>query len=74
MRSSNGGIIGLFAGFFGLALSACVFVFWLWMLIDGIRNERDGTQRVIWALIVFFLPCVGSLIYLFVRKLPRGTS
>ena len=72
MQSSSGGIVALFTGLFGLALSALVFVFWLWMLIDCIRHEKDSTQRVLWALIIFFLPCVGSLIYLVVRKLPRN--
>lgn len=75
MQSTNGGgIVALFTGLFGLVLSACVFAFWLWMLIDCIKNETDSTQRIIWALVIFFLPCVGSLIYLVVRKLPRGKS
>ena len=33
-----------------------------------------GTQRIIWALVIFFLPCIGSLVYFFARKMPRGTS
>ncbi len=74
MQSSNGGILSLFSGLLGLAFAALIFIFWLWMLIDCIKNERDGTQRIIWALIVFFLPCVGSLVYFFVRKMPRGKS
>ena len=72
MNDQAGGIIGLFTGVFGLLISALVFVFWLWMLIDCIKNEKDGTQRIIWALVVFFLPCVGSLVYLFARKMQRG--
>ena len=42
------------------------------MLIDCLLNERETTQKIIWALVVFFLPCIGSLIYFFVRKLQRG--
>ncbi len=72
MNNSSGGIIGLFSGAVGLLVSAAVFLFWLWMLIDCIKNERDGTQRIIWALVIFFLPCVGSLIYYFVRKSARS--
>lgn len=71
MQPSTGGIVGLFTGLIGLALWAFVFALWLWMLIDCIRNETDSTQRVLWALIIFFLPCIGSLIYLVIRKLPR---
>ena len=62
----------LFSGGIALVISALVFAFWLWMLIDCIRNESDSTQKIVWALIIFFLPCIGSLIYLFARKLPRG--
>ena len=67
-QSSSNGFLGLGGGLFGLL----VFIFWLWMLIDCIRNEKDGTQRIIWALVIFFVPCVGSLIYYFVRKSSRG--
>ena len=72
--SHAGGIVALFSGIFGLVFAAAVFIFWLWMLIDCIKNEKDGTQRIIWALIVFFLPCIGSLVYFFARKMPRGKS
>ena len=71
-NDTTGGIAALFGGVIGLIIAALVFVFWLWMLIDCIKNERDGTQRVIWAIVIFFFPCIGSLIYLFVRKMPRG--
>ena len=72
--TNGGGIVTLLTGLFGFALSAVVFVFWLWMLIDCLKRETDSTQRIIWALVIFFLPCVGSLVYLIVRKLPRGKS
>lgn len=72
--TSGGGIVTLLTGLFGFVLSAIIFIFWLWMLIDCLKRETDSTQRIIWALVIFFLPCVGSLVYLFVRKLPRGKS
>lgn len=64
-------VVALFTGLFGLVLSALVFVFWLWMLVDCIRREKDPTTRVLWALVIVFLPCIGSLVYALVRKLPR---
>jgi hypothetical protein len=72
MNDNAGGIAALFGGFIGLVIAALVFIFWLWMLIDCIKNEKDGTQRVIWAVVIFFFPCIGSLIYLFARKMQRG--
>ena len=40
-------------------------MFWPW-------NEKDGTQRLAWIPVIFFLPCIGSLIYFFVRNMQRG--
>jgi len=67
-------LIGIAGASIGLALSAAVFIFWLWMLIDCLKHETDSTQKIIWALVIFFLPCVGSIFYYFVRKQPRGKS
>ncbi len=48
---------------FGLA----TFVFWVWMLIHAITNQGlVGTEKIVWVLVVILLPCVGSLIYLFI--------
>lgn len=72
MQQSNSSTWAFLGGGIGLVISALVFVFWLWMLIDAITKEKDPTMRLIWALVVFFLPCVGSLVYFFVRKMPRN--
>ena len=74
MEQTNGGIAALFTGAAALVIWAIIFIFWLWMLIDCLTKETDTTQKIIWALVIFFLPCIGSLIYLFVRKIPRGKS
>jgi len=49
--------------------SFLTFVFWLWMLINAIKNPSlSGNERLIWILVIIFLPCVGSLIYFFMAK------
>ena len=73
MQTSSS-ITGLLGGAVGLIFSVVVFIFWLWMLIDCLKYETDSTQKIIWALVIFFIPCVGSLVYYFVRKQPRGKS
>jgi hypothetical protein len=58
------GIIGLFFLLFVLAFGLLAFVFWIWMLIDAIKNPRlDGTQRIVWVLVIVFLHALGALIY-----------
>lgn len=48
------------------------FAFWVWMLIDAIRNPAltDG-ERVAWVLVILFLHCLGALIYFFVGRSRR---
>ncbi len=73
------GAIG--AGLFGLlvwlvmaAISLACFVFWLWMLVHAITNNglRD-MEKILWVIVVIFLPFIGSLIYFFVGR-PRAAG
>ncbi len=59
------GIAGLFFAVIGLL----AFVFWIWMLVDAIKNPKlDGTQRVVWVLVVLFLHVLGAAIYYFAGR------
>lgn len=72
MHHAVGGIIGLFFLLIWLALGVLCFAFWLWMLIHAIQNPRlDGTQRIIWVLVIIFLPFLGSILYFFAGKSAR---
>jgi hypothetical protein len=60
-----GFIIAAPAGLIGLL----TLIFQIWMLIDAIKNPNlDGTQRVIWVLVIFFMPCLGAIIYYFAGR------
>jgi hypothetical protein len=63
-----GGLSILFSLVVGFLLLLC-FVFWIWMLVDCIRNERlSGNERLAWALVIFFLYALGGLIYLLLGR------
>jgi len=50
-------------------------LFWLWMLIDALTNASlDPTMKIVWALVIFFLPFIGALAYLFVGRKGRSTA
>ena len=50
---------------FGLAS----FVFWIWMIADCATNKSlDGTEKIIWLLVVIFLHLLGALIYFFAGR------
>lgn len=45
------------------------FVFWIWMLIDAIQNQSlVGNQRIVWVLVIIFVPCIGPLLYYFIGR------
>jgi hypothetical protein len=45
--------------------------FFLWMVIDCATKEPDANQRLVWLLIIIFVP-LGSVVYFFARKLSRS--
>ena len=67
-----GGIFGLLVWLVMAAFSVALFVFWLWMLIHAITNKglRD-VEKIVWVIVIIFLPLLGSLIYFFIGR-PKG--
>ena len=64
------GVMSLLAAVIGLA----TFVFWLWMLIHALTNKGIAdTEKIVWVIVVIFLPFLGSLIYFFVGR-PKATG
>ncbi len=51
-----------------------IFAFWIWMLVDAIKNPNlSGNERLIWVLVIIFLNGLGGLIYFFAgRNKPAG--
>jgi hypothetical protein len=44
-------------------------IFQIWMLIDAIQNPRlEGSQRVVWVLVIIFMPCLGPVLYYFAGR------
>ncbi len=72
-------IAGIIAGTFKLlwllitlVIGVASVAFWLWMLIHAIGNKAlsDG-ERIVWVLVIIFLPFLGSVLYFFIGK-PKG--
>jgi hypothetical protein len=44
------------------------------MLIHAITNKGlSGAGKIVWVLVILFLPCLGALIYYFVGR-PKATG
>ena len=55
-------------------LGAFVFVFWIWMLVDAIKNRglSDG-EKICWVLAMIFLHVLASILYFIVGHPKRLT-
>jgi len=59
--------------FMWLSVGLCVFGFWVWSLIDCLTRPDNAfepifgsvNQKIVWALIIFFVGPIGSIIYIF---------
>ena len=63
----------IFALMFGLAVFGC----WLWALIDCLQGNFDGNDKIVWLLVIIFVPFIGSLLYLGIgrsRKVPPSSG
>lgn len=76
-QAGDNGLAGFLLGLgaFGLVVAMILGLFWLWMLIDVLTNTSlDPITKLVWALVVFFLPFLGALGYLFVGRRPRTSA
>ena len=48
-----------------------IIVFWFWSLIDILKSNFEGANKVIWLLVVFFLSLLGSILYVFIGRKQR---
>jgi hypothetical protein len=70
--SDNAAGVFLGLGVFGLIVALLASLFWLWMLIDALTNNGlEPTMKIVWALVIFFLPFLGALAYLIVGRKSR---
>ncbi|WP_375723556.1 PLDc N-terminal domain-containing protein [Arcobacter sp. KX21116] len=51
-----------------------IFVYYIYALIDILKNEFTGNNKLIWLIIYFILPLVGVLLYFLIgrkQKIPK---
>jgi hypothetical protein len=57
---------GLMIFFWVLAIAASIF--WIWMVIDVLTSNMNGTDKLIWALVVIFLHLLGAILYYAIKR------
>lgn len=48
---------------FMLIIFLAIFITWLIALIDILRSEFTGYNKIIWILVVLFVPLLGAILY-----------
>jgi hypothetical protein len=58
-------------GFFGLFGLLCLAL-WIWAIVDIINSRfREDSTKIIWILLVIFLPFLGTLLYFVIGREQR---
>lgn len=65
-------MFAMFPGGFGIPLlsglipcSLLFLAFWVWMLVDAVRNKGlDQNERIVWIIVIALTHFIGALLYL----------
>ncbi len=52
----------------GGLLSLVIFALDIWVIVDCIKSSRDSNNKILWVLLIIFLPLVGLILYLTLGK------
>jgi predicted Na+-dependent transporter len=70
------GILVLFAVVGSGILALVCLAAWIWALVDILKHDFSGLNKLIWLILVLTLPLVGVILYYFIgreQKLPSNT-
>jgi uncharacterized RDD family membrane protein YckC len=69
MQHDGSGFLGIAMVLLAAAIALSLLVFWIWMLIDAIKNPGlSGTEKIVWVLVILFLHLLGAIIYFFAGR------
>jgi hypothetical protein len=57
---------------FGALFVIAATAFWIWTLVDCVKNEpSEGNDKIVWVLVIVLAHWIGALVYLIVRRPER---
>ena len=52
-----------------ISVGIAIFASWLYAIIEIITDEyKNDTDKILWFLLVFFFPFVGTILYFFIGR------
>jgi hypothetical protein len=78
MNDGGGGAGGLLLGggcfVFAVILGIAGLIFWIWALVDAIRNPSlSDNERIVWVVVIVLTSWLGALIYLIMGRKGSGS-
>lgn len=64
-------MMGLLVSSFLMIFIVFTLVLYIYILIDIIKHEFTGYNKIIWILVLFFFPILGAILYLIFGRSQR---
>jgi pilus assembly protein TadC len=48
-----------------------ILFFWIFCIVDVLRNSFNGNNKLVWILVLLFLPLLGPFFYFFIGRKKR---
>lgn len=60
--------LGGFGGFEILIFFLIPVILWIWALVDCLKNEFSGSNKIVWVIVIIFFPVVGPILYFIIGR------
>ena len=65
------GAVGVAAFFVFALIATAALSLWLWALVDILKHEFTGSNKIIWLLLVLAVPLIGVILYYLIGREQR---
>jgi hypothetical protein len=67
-------MMGVLISSFLIIFVIFTFILYIYILIDILKHEFTGYNKIIWILVLFFFPILGAILYLVLGRSQRVKS
>ncbi|PUE63793.1 PLDc N-terminal domain-containing protein [Arcobacter caeni] len=64
-------MISILMPFFMMIFVVFIFILYIYILIDILKHEFTGYNKIIWILVLVFFPVLGAILYLLLGRSQR---
>jgi hypothetical protein len=60
--------LGGLGGFEILLFIFLPLILWIWALVDCLKSEFKGSNKIVWVIVIIFFPVVGPILYFLIGR------